>query len=216
MKKERFFEALIMGRKKVTSNKLAVQMAVIAVLILAMAVTTGCGNEADKDNTSIVASQSVAQEATPSTSETQETTAEVAESTESATGDVVESTEETEAEVSLIEEIDTDKYMVMSDWIVDADYDEPKITVWPLSHDSAYLLSNGALYEGYGAICLYVPGGVNNVKDISSNVYVEEMEDFYFIQPVYLNLNEENEITCNITYNDDTQDSITVYFFRTE
>lgn len=216
MKKERFFEALIMGRKKVTSNKLAVQMAVIAVLILAMAVTAGCGNEADKGNTSIVASQSVAQEATPSTSETQESTADVVESTDSATGDVVESTEETEAEVSLIEEIDTDKYMVMSDWILDADYDEPKITVWPLSHDSAYMLSDGASYEGYGAICLYVPGGVNNVKDISSNVYVEEMEDFYFIQPVYLNLNEENEITCNITYNDDTQDSITVYFFRTE
>lgn len=206
MKKERFFEALIMGLKKGMGRMSAMRMAVIAVLIFSMSVTTGCGNEADKGNTSIEASQSV----------TQEATAEVAESTESATVDALESTEETEAKVSLIEEIDTDKYMVMSDWILDADYDEPKITVWPLSHDSAYLLSNGASYEGDGAICLYVPGGVNNVKDISSNVYVEEMEDFYFIQPVYLNLNEENEITCNITYNDDTQDSITVYFFRTE
>lgn len=201
-----------MGRKS------AVRVTVIAVLILAMAITTGCGNEADRGNTSIESSQSVAQEATPSTSETQETNAEVVESTESAPVAAVESTEETEAEVSLIEEIDTDKYMVMSDWIVDADYDEPKITVWPLSDDSAYMLSNGASYEGDGSIFLYVPGGISNVKDISSNVYIEEMEDLgiYFIQTVYLNLNKENEITCNITYNDDTQGSITVYFFRTE
>lgn len=210
MKKKRFFEALIMGRKKVTSNKLAVQMAVIAVLILSMAVTTGCGNEADKGNTSIVASQSVAQEATPSTSETQETTAEVAESTESATVDAVESTEETEAEVNLVEKIDTDKYDGFYEWLAAADYDDPKLTVW--LDNTAFLLSDGASYEGDGSICLYVPGGVGNVKEVSSNVYIEEMEDFYFIPTVYLHLNEENEITCNITYNDDTQDTITVYF----
>lgn len=206
MKKERFYET----RKKGMGRKSAVQMAVIAVLFLAIAVTTGCGNKADKDNTTLEASQSVAQEATPSTSKDQDSTAEVVESTESAPVAAVESTEETEAEVSLIEEIDTDKYMVMSDWIVDADYDEPKLTVW--SDNTAFLLSDGASYEGDGSIALYVPGGVGNVKDISSNVYIEEMGDFYFIPTVYLHLNEGNEITCNITYNDDTQGSITVYF----
>lgn len=212
MKKERFFEALIMGLKKGMGRMSAMRMAVIAVLIFSMSVTTGCGNEADKGNTSIAALQSVTQEVTPSASEAPEATAGVVESTESSTGDAVESTEETEAKVSLVEEIDTDKYMVMSDWILDADYDEPKITVWSLSNDSAYMLSNGASYQGDGSIFLYVPDGVNNVKDISSNVYIEEKEDFYFIQTVYLNLNEENKITCNITYNDDTQDTITVYF----
>lgn len=214
MKKERFFENLIMGSKKVTKRKLVVRVAVIAVLILTMAVTTGCGKKKNKENTPVESSQSVTQEVTPSTSEAQESTAEVVESTESAPVETVESTEETEG--NLVEEIDINKYMVMSEWLVDADYDEPKITVWPLSHNSAYVLSNGASYEGNGAICLYIPGGISNVKDISSNVYIEEMEDFYFIQPVYLNLNEENEITCNITYNDGTQDTITVYFLRRE
>lgn len=209
MKKERFFENLIMESKKVTNRKLVVRVAVIAVLILAMAVTTGCGKKKNKENTPVESSQSVTQEVTPSTSEAQESTAEVVESSET-----VESTEEVEPEVNLVEEIDCNKYMVMTDWIVDADYDEPKITVW--SDDKAYMLSNGASYEGNGSIALYVPGGVSNVKDISSNVYIEEMGDFYFIQPVYLNLNEENEITCNITYNDGTQDTITVYFLRRE
>ncbi len=202
MKKERFFEALIMGLKKGMGRMSAMRMAVIAVLIFSMSVTTGCGNEADKGNTSIVASQSVAPEAT----------AGVAESTEATTVDALESTEETEPEVSLVEEIDTNKYDGFYEWLAAADYDEPKIIVWSLSNDSAYMLSNGASYQGDGSICLYVPDGVNNVKDISSNVYIEEMEDFYFIQTVYLNLNEENKITCNITYNDDTQDTITVYF----
>ena len=211
MKKERFFENLIMESKKVTNRKLVVRLVVIAVLILAMAVTTGCGKKKNKENTPVESSQSVTQEVTPSTSEAQESTAEVVESTET-----VESTDETESEVDLVEEIDINKYMVMTDWIVDADYDEPKITVWPLSNDSAYMLSNGASYEGDGSIALYVPGGVSNVKEMSSNVYIEEMEDFYFIPTIYLNLNEENEITCNITYNDDTQDTITVYFLRRE
>lgn len=206
MKKERFFENLIMGSKKVTNRKLVVRVAVIAVLILAMAVTTGCGKKKNKENTSVESSQSVTQEVTPSTSEAQESTAEVQESTTEA----AESTEEVEPEVELVEEIDCNKYIAMTDWIVDADYDEPKITVW--GDDKAYMLSNGASYEGDASICLYVPGGVSNVKDISSNVYIEEMGDFYFIQTVYLNLNEENEITCNITYNDGTQDTITVYF----
>lgn len=191
-----------------------VRVAVIAALILAMAVIAGCGKETDKENPPVEASQSVTQEATPSTDEAQEATAEVAEAIESETMDAVESTEETKPEISLVEEIDTNKYMVMPDWLVNADYDEPKLTVW--GDNEAYMLSNGALFEGYGAIYLYIPGGISNVKQVSSNVYIEKLEDFYFIQTIYLNLNEKNEITCNITYNDDTQDSITVYFFRTK
>lgn len=210
MKKERFFENLIMESKKVTNRKLVVRVAVIAVLILAMAVTTGCGKKKNKENTPVESSQSVTQEVTPSTSEAQESTAEVVESTESATVETVESTEETESEVNLVEEIDTNKYDGMTEWLEDADYDEPKLTVW--LKNTAFLLSDGASYKGDGAICLYTPGGITNVKDVSSNVYIEKLENWYYITPVYLNSNEENEITCNITYNDGTQDTITVYF----
>ena len=94
------------------------RVAVIAALILAMAVVAGCGKETDKDNTPAEASQSATQEATPSTDEAQESTAEVAEAIESETMDAVESTEETKPEISLVEEIDTNKYMVMPDWLV--------------------------------------------------------------------------------------------------
>ena len=55
------------------------RVAVIAALTLTMAVITGCGKETDKDNTPAEASQSVTQEATPSTDEAQESTAKVAE-----------------------------------------------------------------------------------------------------------------------------------------
>lgn len=205
MKKERFFENLIMESKKVTNRKLVVRVAVIAVLILAMAVTTGCGKKKNKENTTVESSQSVTQEVTPSTSEAQESTAEVVESSET-----VESTEETKSEVNLVEKIDTNKYDGFLEWLVEADYDEPKLTVW--LDNTAFLLSDGASYKGEGSICLCIPGGTSNVKDVSSNVYIEERGDFYLIPTVYLKLNEENEITCNITYNDDTQDTITVYF----
>lgn len=88
------------------------RVAVIAALTLTMAVITGCGKEADKDNTPAEASLSVVQEATPSTDEAQEATAEVVESTESKTMDAVESTEEAK-EVNIeeiINNIDFSKY----------------------------------------------------------------------------------------------------------
>lgn len=176
----------------------------IAILALILASATGCGKEKNMESTS---NSSVA-EASREIEENEESTV----AAESDTSESGSSNEDTESETNLVEEIDVNKYMTMPEWMSDADYNEPKIVVWAVSHDSAYMLSNGASYEGDDVICLYVPGGVSNVKDISSNVYIEEVNDYYFIQTGYLNLNQENEITCNITYSNDTQDTITVYY----
>lgn len=67
-------------------------------------------------------------------------------------------------------------------------------------------------FSGNSAICLYVPGGINNAKEVTSNVFIEKLEDCYVIPSTYLDLNKETKITCDITYNDGTQDTITVYF----
>lgn len=103
----------------------------IAILALILASTTGCGKEKNMESTS---NSSVA-EASREIEENEESTV----AAESDTSESGSSNEDTESETNLVEEIDVNKYMVMSDWIVDADYDEPKITVWALSHDSAYL-----------------------------------------------------------------------------
>lgn len=174
----------------------------IAIQALILASTTGCGKEKNMESTS---NSSVA-EASKEIEENEESTV----AAESDTSESGSSNEDTESETNLVEEIDVNKYIAMSDWIVDADYDEPKITIW--DDQNAYMLSDGAVLEGDGAIALYVPGGSNNVKELTANVYIEEMEGFYFIQTQYLYLNQENVITCDITYNDGTQDTITVYF----
>ena len=187
--------------KKIRNRK-ATKVALIVILVLTLAMATGCGKKKNKTPTPTTPSATVTKE---------ETTSEVTKPTESTPVETVEPTETVE-EVNLVEEIDCNKYMVMSEWIEDADYDEPKITIW--EDESAYMLSDGAKYEMLGSdgtIRLYIPGGVNNIKDISSNVYIEEADDWYRIPLNYLNLGEENEITCNITYKDDTQDTITVY-----
>lgn len=173
-----------------------------AIFVLMLVSTTGCSKGKNTENTF-----------TSSVAEASREIEENGKSTMAAESNTSESgspNEDTESETNLVEEIDVNKYMVMSDWIVDADYDEPKITIW--DDQNAYMLSDGAVLEGDGAIALYVPGGPNNVKELTANVYIEEMEGFYFIPTVYLYSNQENEITCDITYNDGTQDTITVYF----
>lgn len=196
MKKEMNIENLIRNRK-------ATKVALIVILVVTLAMATGCGKKKNKTPAPTTPSTTVTKE---------ETTPEVVEPTESTPVETVEPTETVE-EVNLVEEIDCNKYMVMSEWIEDANYDEPKITVWERENGTAYMLSDGAKYEilGNGYLYLYIPGGVNNIKDISSNVYIEESDICYTIPLNYLNLGEENEITCNITYKDDTQDTITVY-----
>lgn len=183
-------------------NKMPKLLAV-TVLVLSLAMVTGCGK---KDNTP----------ATPSTDVKVETSVEAESTPEPTQEETVEPAEtipetETVEEVNLVEEIDCNKYMVMSDWIKDADYNVPKITVW--SQGEAFMLSNGASYElsGNKSILVYVPGGVSNVTDFSCNFATLESDDWYVIPTDYLDLGKENEVTCNVTYKDGTQDTITVY-----
>ena len=125
---------------KIIRNRKATKVALIVILVLTLAMATGCGKKKNKTPT------------TPSATVTkEETTPEVVEPTESTPVETVEPTETVE-EVNLVEEIDCNKYMVMSDWIKDADYNVPKITVW--SQGEAFMLSNGASYELSGLIGL--------------------------------------------------------------
>ena len=123
-------------------NRKATKVALIVILVLTLAMATGCGKKKNKTPTPTTPSTTVTKE---------ETTPEVVEPTESTPVETVEPTETVE-EVNLVEEIVCNKYMVMSDWIKDADYNVPKITVW--SQGEAFMLSNGASYELSGLIGL--------------------------------------------------------------
>lgn len=196
---------------------------VIAALILAMAVIAGCGKETDKDNTPAEASQSVVQEATPSTDEAQEAAAEVAEATESETMDAVESTEETKEEniEEIINNIDFSKYANAGECIQDLEqYDTLMIIVYN-SGEGKKILLDGDSYMYEEADCFFLNRSSANsklktayIKLDTGDIGAQVMEEFcafpfnsYFENGLY---------TMVIVYNDGTQKEINIDFTFTQ
>lgn len=215
MKKEQFYET----RKKGMGRKSAVQMAVIAVLILAMAVTTGCGNETDKGNTSIEASQSVTQETTPSTSEMLESTADVVESTESATVDAVESTEETSVEniEEIINNIDFSKYTNAPECINDLkQYDTLMVIVCDAdAHGGKAILVDGDsyIYKESDRFVINRSPEDNEVKWAyikadEGNIYATSTSKSYSIP--FATYFSDGLYTIVVEYNDGSQQELTI------
>ena len=113
----------------------------------------------------------------------------------------------------LIEKVDISGQVIdMDEFLESVNYTTPKIIMW--EHDAIYGLSDGAAYEGSGAIFLYVPKGKDNIAYIDCTYEMVEQENVWAIPNVNLDLNEKNKVICRMTYTDGTKDQIIVYITR--
>ncbi len=190
--------------RKIRNRKTA-KVALIAIFILALAMTTGCGKNKNTEPATF---------STPVTKE--ETTPEVVEPTESTPVETVEPTE-TVPETEDVDGIDLSQYSNALDCIsAFQSCDNLIIIVWDSDNGVGQtILKNGDHFNNSTLQSLYfnrTPDS-SNVKDITlecsdNNAKIIETKKIYGLKPV---VGEDVEYKATFTYNDGTEETITVY-----
>ena len=193
MKMEKNTENLIKNRKA----------ALILVLACTLAVAAGCGKKTDE----------VTEPTTPSTTVTkEETTPEVVEPTESTPVETTETVPETED----VESIDLSQYSNAVDCINALQaYDDLLIIVWNNDNGGQTILKDGDHFETSTSSSspLFFNRTPENVKNAvlecnNNNAKIMESKKGYGLMTV---IGEDVEYKATFTYNDGTEETITVY-----
>ena len=191
------------------SNKMR-KLLVLAVLVLTLAMATGCGKKKNKTPTPTTPSATVTKE---------ETTPEVTKPTESTPVETVEPTE-TVTETEDVESIDLSQYSNAPDCInALQSYDTLMIIVWNNDNGGGQtILKNGDHYNNSMLSSLFfnrTPEN-GNIKDVTlecndNNADIMETKKFYAL---ITGAGEDVEYKVTFTYNDGTEETITVYITR--
>lgn len=184
-------------------NRKATKVALIAIFILALAITTGCGK--NKNTEPATSSTTVTKE---------ETTPEVVEPTESTPVETVEPTE-TVPETEDVDSIDLSQYSNATDCINALQSYDLMIVVWNSNNGGQTILKNGDHYDNSVISALYfnrTPEN-ENVKDVTlecndNNADIMKTKKSYGLIPV---IGEDVGYKVTFTYNDGTEETITVY-----
>lgn len=185
-------------------NRKATKVALIAIFILALAITTGCGK--NKNTEPATASTTVTKE---------ETTPEVVEPTESTPVETVELAE-TVSETEDVGSIDLSQYSYVLDCINALQvYDDLLIIVWN-DDGGQTILKNGDHFDNSTSSSLFFNRTPENVKNAvlecndnnANNAKIMESKKCYGLMTV---IGEDVEYKATFTYNDGTEETITVY-----
>ena len=182
-------------------NRKATKVAPIAIFILALAITTGCGK--NKNTEPATSSTTVIKE---------ETTPEVIEPTESTPVETVELAE-TVPETEDVDSIDLSQYSYVADCINALQaYDDLLIIVWN-DDGGQTILKNGDHFNNSALSSLFFNRTPENVKNAvlecnNNNAQIMETKKFYALITV---TGEDVEYKVTFTYNDGTEETITVY-----
>lgn len=186
-------------------NRKATKVALIAIFILALAITTGCGK--NKNTEPATSSTTVIKE---------ETTPEVVEPTESTPVETVEPTE-TVSETEDIESIDLSQYSNAVDCInALQSYDDLLIIVWNSENGGGQtILKNGDHYKNSASSSFFfnrTPEN-DNIKDATleckdNNAELRKTKKNYGFITV---TGEDVEYKATFIYKDGTEETITVY-----
>ncbi len=188
--------------RKIRNRKTA-KVALIAIFIIALAITTGCGK--NKNTEPATASTTVTKE---------ETTPEVVEPTQSIPVETVEPTE-TVPETEDVDSIDLSQYSKAVDCINALQaYDDLLIIVWN-DEGGQTILKNGDHFNNSMLSVFYfnrTPAD-DNIKDVTlecndNNAGIVKTKKFYSFSTV---IGEDVEYKVTFTYNDGTEETITVY-----
>lgn len=188
-------------------NRKATKVALIAIFILALAITTGCGK--NKNTEPATSSTTVIKE---------ETTPEVIEPTESTPVETVELAK-TVPETEDVDSIDLSQYSNAVDCINALQaYDELFIVVWNSENGGQTILKNGDHYDNSAISALYfnrTPEN-ENVKDATlecndNNADIMKTKKSYGLITV---IGEDVEYKVTFTYKDGTEETITVYITK--
>lgn len=184
-------------------NRKATKVALIAIFILALAMTTGCGK--NKNTEPATSSTTVTKE---------ETTPEVVEPTESTPVETVEPTE-TVPKIEDVESIDLSQYSYVLDCINALQvYDDLLIIVWN-DDGGQTILKNGDHFDNSTSSAFFfnrTPEN-DNIKDVTlecniNNAKIMKTKKSYALSTV---IGEDVEYKVTFTYKDGTEETITVY-----
>ena len=199
-----YFDNRIEISRKIRNRK-AVKVALIAIFILVLAMTTGCGK--NKNTEPATSSTTVTKE---------ETTPEVVEPTQSTPVETAELAE-TVSETEDVESIDLSQYSNAADCInALQDYDDLLIIVWKSDNGGGQtILKNGDHYKNSMLSSFYfnrTPEN-DNIKDTTlecndNNAEIMKTKKSYGLITV---IGEDVEYKVTFTYKDGTEETITVY-----
>lgn len=187
-------------------NRKATKVALIVILVLTLAMATGCGKKKNKTPTPTTPSATVTKE---------ETTPEVTKPTESTPVETVEPTE-TVLETEDVESIDLSQYSNAPDCINALQSYDLMIIVWNSDNGGGQtILKNGDHYKNSMLSSLFfnrTPEN-GNIKDVTlecndNNANIIDFPKGYSISRVP---GEDVEYKVTFTYNDGTEETITVY-----
>lgn len=187
------------------SNKMR-KLLVLAVLVLTLAMATGCGKKKNKTPTPTTPSATVTKE---------ETTPEVTKPTESTPVETVEPTE-TVPETEDVESIDLSQYSNAPDCINALQSYDLMIIVWNSDNGGGQtILKNGDHYNNSMLSSFFfnrTPEN-GNIKDVTlecndNNAEIRKTKKNYGFITV---TGEDVEYKVTFTYNDGTEETITVY-----
>ena len=189
------------------SNKMR-KLLVLAVLVLTLAMATGCGKKKNKTPTPTTPSATVTKE---------ETTPEVTKPTESTPVETVEPTE-TVPETEDVESIDLSKYANKDECINTLQSYDLMIVVWNADNGGQTILKNGDHYNNSMSSSLIFNRTPDDttIKDVileckDSNAEIRKTKKSYALMTV---IGEDVEYKVTFTYNDGTEETITVYITR--
>ena len=191
---------------KIIRNRKATKVALIAIFILALAITTGCGK--NKNTEPATSSTTVTKE---------ETTLEVVEPAESTPVETVEPTE-TVLETEDVDSIDLSKYANKDECINTLQTYDLMIVVWNADNGGQTILKNGDHFNNSMSSSLIfnrTPDD-NTIKDVTleckdSNAEIRKTKKSYALMTV---IGEDVEYKVKFTYKDGTEETITVYITR--
>lgn len=199
-----YFDNRIEISRKIRNRK-AVKVALIAIFILVLAMTTGCGK--NKNTEPATSSTTVTKE---------ETTPEVVEPTQSTPVETAELAE-TVSETKDVESIDLSQYSNAADCINALQtYDDLLIIVWNSENGGGQtILKNGDHFDNSALSSLFFnrTPEKGNIKDVTlecndKNANITQTQKSYSISRVS---GEDVEYKVTFTYKDGTEETITVY-----
>lgn len=201
-----YFDNRIEISRKIRNRK-ATKVALIAIFILALAITTGCGK--NKNTEPATSSTTVIKE---------ETTPAVVEPVQSTPIETVEPTE-TVSEIEDVDNIDLSQYSYAADCInALQSYDDLLIIVWNSENGGQTILKNGDHFDNSTSSSLIFNRTPNNdnIKDVTlecndNNADIMKTKKSYGLSTV---IGEDVEYKVTFTYKDGTEETITVYITR--
>lgn len=193
---------------KIIRNRKATKVALIVILVFTLAMATGCGKKKNKNT----------EPTTPSTTVTkEETTPEVTKPTESTPVETVESTE-TVPDTEGVESIDLSKYADKDECINTLQSYDLMIVVWNAENGGQTILKNGDHFNNSMSSSLIFnrTPDCTTIKDVTleckdSNAEIRKTKKSYALMTV---IGEDVEYKVTFTYNDGTEETITVYITR--